>query len=115
MKVDLSLSASGGSMTHRNFQAVLSQAFRVAAFLGVLLFLVQATPVWAQNQGMQCPPNVNAQCLAGVPPCPTNVAQFIAQGGVVGGGFCNTNLTHSCSDGEQVGGLCSRIFTRTHR
>jgi hypothetical protein len=61
-----------------------------------------------------CPPNFAVQCLSNVPPCPGNLAQFLALGGTASDN-CDTNLDYSCSDGPLIGGPCGGTITRTVR
>src|SRR6185503_13145921 len=56
-----------------------------------------------------CPTNLIVQCLSNVPPCPTSLSAFLAQGGTASDN-CDTTLEYRCSDSELLG---NRI-TRTH-
>lgn len=60
-----------------------------------------------------CPSPVTVQCLSGVPPRPTTLAQFLAQGGQVSDNF-STNFTYASSDGPLTGGTCGGTIRRTH-
>ena len=60
-----------------------------------------------------CPSEVAVQCLAGVPPLPTTLAQFLEQGGLASDN-CDADLTYTSSDGPLVGDPCGGTLRRTH-
>jgi hypothetical protein len=60
-----------------------------------------------------CPTNISVQCLLNVPPCATNLAQFLALGGTASDN-CDVNLEYRCSDGPLIGGICGGTIARTH-
>jgi hypothetical protein len=62
---------------------------------------------------LTCPSDIAVQCLAGVPPRPTTLAQFLEQGGLASDN-CDTDLTYTASDGPLVGGPCGGTIRRTH-
>jgi len=60
-----------------------------------------------------CPSNLTFQCLSALPPCATNLAQFLAMGGTASDNF-DTDLTYTCSDSPLVGDPCGGTIFRTH-
>jgi hypothetical protein len=60
-----------------------------------------------------CPPNFSVQCLSNVPPCPTSLAAFLAQGGMASDN-CDTNLSYLCSDGPLIGNGSTGTIARTY-
>jgi hypothetical protein len=60
-----------------------------------------------------CPPGFSVQCVADVPPCPADLAAFLAVGGTASDN-CDADLSYACSDGPLVGGICGGTITRTH-
>ena len=68
--------------------------------------------VYSQSGGIMvsCPPPVSEQCPGSVPAAATNIAQFVAQGGVVS---CNSG-TVTFSDGPLTPGPYEGTVTRTY-
>lgn len=60
-----------------------------------------------------CPSNITVQCVSSVPPCPTNLAQFMTLGGMASD-ECDTNLSFTCSDSALIGGPCGGTIIRTY-
>jgi hypothetical protein len=59
-----------------------------------------------------CPTNLTVQCLANVPPRPTTLAQFLAQGGLASDN-CGI-VAYSCWDSAPMPGPQSAVIQRTH-
>ncbi len=59
---------------------------------------------------IRCPTNISVGCDSNVPPCPANLAGFVAMGGFASDN-CDTNLTFFCIDGPRIGNQIVRTYT----
>ncbi len=100
-------------MNTKNISAARSCA---VAIISATVALLSATFLMAADTIppiIGCPANINVQCITNVPPCPTNLAQFLAAGGTASDNL-DPSLEYHCVDSPLFGNICGGRILRTH-